>query len=312
MWFLLSGIYLGWALGANDAANVFGTGVTSGLVSYKMAVILTTIFVILGAVMEGTKCFDTVGYFTSLTLFTALLVTLSAAITVTLMTRLKLPVSTSQAILGAIVGIAIVGEGWRGLPMDKLTKVVLCWIFTPLGAAVISFLLFMGLGYLVNRIRGLAFFTHLMRIGILVTGCFSAYALGSNNVANTTGAFVGAGLITPIEGALIGSISIGVGALTYSRGVMISVGRRISLLDPFSALVVVLAGAITVYLYTQIGVPVSTSQAVVGAVAAIGLAKGIRTINKKMLFFILLGWISTPLLAASLSILMLLLFSGII
>lgn len=312
MWFLLSGIYLGWALGANDAANAFGTGVTSGLVSYKMAVILTAIFVILGAVMEGTKCFDTVGYFTSLTLFTALLVTLSAAITVTLMTRLKLPVSTSQAILGAIVGIAIVGKGWRGLPMDKLTKVVLCWIFTPLGAAVISFLLFMGLGYLVNRIRGLAVFTHLMRIGILVTGCFSAYALGSNNVANTTGAFVGAGLITPIEGALIGSISIGVGALTYSRGVMISVGRRISLLDPFSALVVVLAGAITVYLYTQIGVPVSTSQAVVGAVAAIGLAKGIRTINKKMLFFILLGWISTPLLAASLSILMLLLFSGII
>jgi len=306
MWFLLSGIYLGWALGANDAANVFGTGVTSGLVSYKMAVILTAIFVILGAVMEGTKCFDTVGYFTSLTLFTALLVTLSAAITVTLMTRLKLPVSTSQAILGAIVGIAIVGKGWRGLPMDKLTKVVLCWIFTPLGAAVISFLLFMGLGYLVNRIRGLAVFTHLMRIGILVTGCFSAYALGSNNVANTTGAFVGAGLITPIEGALIGSISIGVGALTYSRGVMISVGRRISLLDPFSALVVVLAGAITVYLYTQIGVPVSTSQAVVGAVAAIGLAKGIRTINKKMLFFILLGWISTPLLAASLSILLLL------
>ena len=312
MWFLLSGIYLGWALGANDAANAFGTGVTSGLVSYKLAVILTAIFVILGAVMEGTKCFDTVGYFTSLTLFTALLVTLSAAITVTLMTRLKLPVSTSQAILGAIVGIAIVGEGWRGLPMDKLTKVVLCWIFTPLGAAVISFLLFMGLGYLVNRIRGLAVFTRLMRIGILVTGCFSAYALGSNNVANTTGAFVGAGLITPIEGALIGSISIGVGALTYSRGVMISVGRRISLLDPFSALVVVLAGAITVYLYTQIGVPVSTSQAVVGAVAAIGLAKGIRTINKKMLFFILLGWISTPLLAASLSILMLLLFSGII
>lgn len=312
MWFLLSGIYLGWALGANDAANAFGTGVTSGLVSYKLAVVLTAIFVILGAVMEGTKCFDTVGYFTSLTLFTAFLVTLSAAITVTLMTRLKLPVSTSQAVLGAIVGIAIVGEGWRGLPMDKLTKVALCWIFTPLGAAVISFLLFMGLGYLVNRIRGLAVFTHLMRIGILVTGCFSAYALGSNNVANTTGAFVGAGLITPIEGALIGSISIGVGALTYSRGVMISVGRRISLLDPFSALVVVLAGAITVYLYTQIGVPVSTSQAVVGAVAAIGLAKGIRTINKKMLFFILLGWISTPLLAASLSILMLLLFSGII
>ncbi|MFQ5868238.1 MAG: inorganic phosphate transporter [bacterium] len=312
MWFLLSGIYLGWSLGANDAANVFGPGVTSGLVSYRLAVILTAIFVILGAVIEGTKCMGTVGYFTSLTLFTALLATLSAAATVTLMTYLKLPVSTSQAILGAIVGIAIMEEGWRGLPMDKLTKVVLAWIFTPLGALAISFLLFMGLGYLVNRIRGLAIFTDLMRIGILGIGCFGAYALGSNNVANTTGAFVGAGLISPIKGALIGSISIGVGAITYSREVMMSVGRRISPLDPFSALVVVLAAAITVYLYTQIGVPVSTSQAVVGAVAAVGLAKGIRTVNRKMLFFVLLGWISTPLVSASLSILLLLLSSGIV
>jgi len=312
MWFLLSGIYLGWSLGANDAANVFGTGVTSGLVSYRLAVILTAAFVILGALMEGTKCMGTVGYFTSLTLFTAFLATLSAAATVSLMTYLKLPVSTSQAILGAIMGVAIMGEGLRGLPMDKLTKIVLCWIFTPLGAAAISFLLFMGLGYWVNRIRGLAIFNHFMRIGILGIGCFAAYALGSNNVANTTGAFVGTDLITPLEGALIGSISIGVGAITYSRGVMISVGRRISPLDPFTALVVVLAGAITVYLYTQIGVPVSTSQAVVGAVAAIGLAKGIRAVNKKMLFFILLGWISTPLLAASLSILMLLPLSGTI
>ena len=302
MWFLLSGIYLGWSLGANDAANVFGTGVTSGLISYRLAVILTAIFVILGALMEGTKCMGTVGYFTNLTLFTALSATLSAAATVTLMTYLKLPVSTSQAILGAIMGIAVMEEGLKGLPTDKLTKVVLCWAITPLGAAGISFSLFVGLGYLVNRIRGLTILTDLMRIGILGIGCFGAYALGSNSVANTTGAFVGAGLITPVEGALIGSISIGVGAITYSRGVMISVGRRISVLDPFSALVAVLAGAITIYLYTQIGVPVSISQAVVGAVAAIGLAKGIRTVNKKMLFFVLLGWIFTPVLAASLAI----------
>ena len=89
MWFLLSGIYLGWSLGANDAANVFGTGVTSGLVNYRLAVILTAIFVILGALMEGSKCMGTVGYFTNLTLLAALLATLSAAATVTLMTYLK-------------------------------------------------------------------------------------------------------------------------------------------------------------------------------------------------------------------------------
>lgn len=312
MWFLLSGVYLGWSLGANDAANVFGTGVTSRLVSYRLAVTLTAIFVILGAVLEGTKCMGTVGYFTNLSLLTALLATLSAAATVTLMTYFKLPVSTSQAILGAIMGIAIMGGGLKSLPLDKVSKVVISWILTPLGALIISFLLYLGLGYLVNKIRRLAVFNYIMKIGILGIGCFGAYALGSNNVANTTGAFVGTGLLTPIDGALIGGISIAVGAVTYSKGVMISVGRRISPLGPFSALVVVLAEAITIYIYTQIGVPVSTSQAVVGAVAAIGLVKGIRTVNKKMLLFILLGWISTPLLAGGLSCLVLLLFPGII
>ena len=73
-----------------------------------------------------------------------------------------------------------------------------------LGAVAISFPLFIGLGYLVNRVRGLAIFTDPMRIGILGIGCFGAYALGSNNVANTTGAFVEAGLISPIKGALKG------------------------------------------------------------------------------------------------------------
>ena len=59
-----------------------------------------------------------------------------------------------------------------------------------------------------------------------------------------------------------------------------------------------MAEAITVHIYTQIGVPVSTSQAVVGAVAGIGLISRMRTINRTMLMFILIGWVLTPVVSA--------------
>jgi len=60
---------------------------------------------------------------------------------------------------------------------------------------------------------------------------------------------------------------------------------------------VVLAEAITVHIYAYIGVPVSTSQAVVGAVLGVGIVKGIETVKKRTLLNILVGWFFTPLVA---------------
>jgi len=89
-------------------------------------------------------------------------------------------------------------------------------------------------------------------------------------------------------------LSIALGVLTYSRGVMETVGTKLVRLDPFSALVVVLAEGLTVHFYTLLGVPVSTSQAVVGAVLGIGVLKGAATIKRKTLYGILVGWFLTP------------------
>jgi len=303
MLFLLAAVYLGWGLGANDTANVFGTGIASELISYRFATILTGIFVVLGAVIEGPKVMHTIGEFTNLTLSTAFIAVLAAAITVTLMTLLKLPVSTSQSIMGALVGIAIFLGGWAGIPEGKLAKIVLCWVFTPVGAMGISALLFVLLAPAVNRINSFITFTLVMKIGIVAVGCYGAYTLGANNVANVTGAFVGSGIIDPVGGALIGGIAIAFGALTYSRRVMVSVGKRIFPLGAFSAFVVVLSASLTLQLFTELKVPVSNSQAIVGAIAGIGLIKGTKAINKRMLFSIFAGWLATPLLAALLSFL---------
>ena len=137
-----------------------------------------------------------------------------------------------------------------------------------------------------------------MKLGLIDVGCYGAYALGANNVANVVGAFVGASLVSARTGVVLGGLSIVTGSVTFSKRVMTTVGSRITPLDPFSALVVIMAEAITVHIYTQIGVPVSTSQAVVGAVAGIGLLLRTRTINRTMLMFILIGWVLTPVVSA--------------
>jgi len=132
---------------------------------------------------------------------------------------------------------------------------------------------------------------------MIAAGSYGAYALGANNVANVTAVFVGAGHLSVFSAALIGGLSIGLGILTLSKRVMETVGKKLVRLDPFSALVVLLAQSITVHIYTFIGVPVSTSQAVIGAVLGIGIVKGISTVSGRTLVNILIAWLLTPAIA---------------
>ncbi|MBW1860340.1 MAG: inorganic phosphate transporter, partial [Deltaproteobacteria bacterium] len=103
------------------------------------------------------------------------------------------------------------------------------------------------------------------------------------------------------------------GVLTYSRKVMNTVGKKIIPLDEFSAFISTLSAAITLHLFTQVGVPVSTSQAVVGGVTGVGLVKGLRTVRKRTLIQVAAGWVFTPLLCGVIAYFMMkiyLIFSG--
>jgi len=308
MWKVISGIFLGWTLGSNDSANVFGTAVAAKIVRYRTAILVTSLFVVLGAVVEGEKCFATVGDLSRLTPESAFSAALAAGITMFMLTYLALPSSTSQAIIGAILGVGMLS----GIPdLSRLYKIVTCWVLTPIGAILISFILYQLIGFFIARYmvspqkRSLLIFW-----GLILAGCFGAYALGSNNVANVTGVYVGSGLLTPFEGVLIGSLSIASGVLTYSRKVMMTVGNEIAPLDEYAAFIAALAGAITVELFTQVGVPVSSSQAIVGGVAGVGLVKGARTVSRRTLIEIVIGWVSTPISAGIISYFLLKLFLG--
>lgn len=298
---LLSGLFLGWSLGANDAANLFGSAVYSRMLSFWRAAVLASLFVIIGALLEGRAGIETLQKLAPLDLELAVMTSISAAITVTFMTLLRLPVSTSQAVVGAIVGAGI-QQGQ--LLLNNLLKVVICWVGTPLGGAFFAMLLFPLLGMVYNRYNYSLFrMDQIIRISLIIAGCYCSYTLGANNVANVTAVYVGAGELSLLAATLIGGISIALGILTFSQGVMKTVGSGLVNLDPFSALIVLISEALTVQIFTWIGVPVSTSQAVIGAVLGIGLIKGMKTIKIKTLLSVFLGWFVCPLISCMLFLL---------
>lgn len=299
MWKVLSGVFLGWSLGANDSANIFGTGVATGIVRYRTAIWLTSLFVLIGAILEGPKCMKTLSELSQLIPTEAFCCTLAAAITMTALTVLAIPASASQAIIGTIIGAGILSGT---ADFSKLYKIVSCWVVTPVSGIVFGYLLYRILGYILDRtVTKITHRNKLYFIGIIVAGCYGAYSLGANNVANVTGVYVGSGMLTAEAASLIGGLSIAGGVLTYSKTIMMSVGKGIVPLDPFSALITVLAEALTLHIFTQIGVPVSSSQAIVGAVVGVGMVGNTRTVNIRMLAKIAGGWVMTPVSAGILT-----------
>ncbi|MGB5850627.1 MAG: inorganic phosphate transporter [Ignavibacteriaceae bacterium] len=329
IWFyLLSGLFLGWSLGANDTANIFGTAVGTRMIRFRTAAIVTAIFVVLGAVISGAGPTHTLGKLGEVNAIAgSFTVALAAAVTVAWMTKLKLPVSTSQAIVGAIIG----WNFFTGSPTDinTLVKIVTTWVLCPLLAAAFAFVIYKITMAVLSRSR-----VHLLkqdsynRVGLLLVGAFGAYSLGANNIANVMGVFVPANPFTDLSFStlftlsgtqqlfLLGAIAISIGVFTYSYRVMITVGNDLFKLTPVAALVVVLSESLVLFMFASKGletwlashglptiplVPVSSSQAVIGAIVGIVLTKKGRGINMNVLGKISSGWITTPVIAAVIS-----------
>jgi PiT family inorganic phosphate transporter len=328
IFFLSSGLFLGWSLGANDAANVFGTAVGSRMIRFTTAAVICSIFLVLGAVISGAGASHTLGKLGAIdTQAGAFIVALSAAFTVYAMTRLKLPVSTSQAIVGSIIGWNL----FSGVNTDLsvASKIALTWILCPLLAMVFAIVLFFIAKFTLKRSRLHQFrIDSHIRLGLIIAGAFGSYSLGANNIANVMGVFVPTVPFKTFNVLdlfqfnsvhqlfLLGGISIAVGVFTYSKRVMMTVGNGIFSLSPICALVVVLSSSLVLFLFASQNlhqwlvshhippiplVPVSSSQAVVGAILGIGIAKGLGSVNFGILGKISAGWVATPIISALIS-----------
>jgi PiT family inorganic phosphate transporter len=318
-------LFFGWSLGANDASNIWGTAVSTKMVRFRTAALIASVFVILGSTISGAGASGTLGKLGSVNEFAgAFMVVLSAGFTVFWMTRANLPVSTSQAIVGSIVG----WNFFAGMLTDYsvLGKIISSWVFSLILSGLFAALFFLIYKKWLTTLKISIFrIDDLTRIGLIVMGAFGSYALGANNIANVMGVFVP---ISPFKSLkfgfveftgtellfLLGSLSIAVGIFTYSRRMMATVGEKVIKLTPQTALVVILATAVAQFLFASQGlhdflvkyglpalplVPVSSSQLVVGAVVGIGLVgRNRRNINLRILGRIASGWIMTPVIAA--------------
>jgi len=294
---LLGGIYLGWCLGANSAANCFGTAVAARIVSFRKAVCLCALTVFLGAILQGQAGIQTLSSLANQSLTTIVITTVAAALTGTIMTCLAIPISSSQAIIGAIVGIGL--SCHHRIDWTVFQKIILCWLSTPLVAMICAILMYNLLRRFFARIP-MSMFTRdkILWSGLLLAGTYASYALGANCVAIATGVFSGQiANVTDFHLLVIGAIAIGLGVVTFSRRVMHAVGAGIMPLDAFTALVAVTALAMTVHLFAFIGVPISNSQALVGAIVGIGIFRRNHSISIGTLKRIIAGWLMTPLIS---------------
>jgi PiT family inorganic phosphate transporter len=363
---LFAGLFMGWSLGTNDAANAFGTAVATRVVKYRTAIIIIAVMVLLGSILQGAddidklssistnnevsadvqdmenvgvefekdadgkyvldkdgkyviKSQDNVDKAALKTLrnksaFKAAIIFICAALTVFIMSYLKFPVSANQAVTGAIIGWGLFHADYSNpevlsTNLGEIGKFASTWLLNPLGAAIISFVIvFIFKKFFEAKVESLKSYDKVIKIGYIVAGAYSAYTIGINSSASVTAFYydsfgVGANILTNASlTAILGGVAIAVGVLTYSKKVMMTVGGSIANISQIDGFLVILSSALAItVMKILLGIPVSTSQAVVGAVIGAGLVKGPKNVNFKVLGKIGIAWISSPTAAGLLS-----------
>ena len=287
---MLTALTLGMT-GANNASNSAGTVAGSKVTSYSYGILIFVAGVTAGALLEGGKLAGAIqgrtleGALSTKSLEIILGVTFSMILVATAM---KLPLPITQAVFGASIGSGL----YLGIPfnMPGITIVLVSWALTPFIAAVISLALSEFLHRrTINSVGG-----SVMVYGILtiLASFYTAYCFGTNTLGLI------AGVVKDDLGwyvaVITGVAATSVGGMVAGERVSRTVGERISSLGPPTAFASQVGGALTVHFFTQGGIPVSISQAIIGGVSGGGLAKGAKALNRETSVKLALLWSTTP------------------
>lgn len=308
---ITASIAVGWSIGANDAANSIGTAVGSKAIKLSQAIILVSLFGFLGAYLQGGFVSKTIGkgivamdrLDKHVAVALAICASFSACAWVAIATYWKMPISTSHSMVGAVAGGGLsIGSpvAWK-----VMGNIFLCWVLTPLGGAVMGFVIYWILKNTLHHFMPERLINRIMTILIVVSGCFLAFTWGANDVANVTGVCSGAGVLSPKMAVVVGGIAIVFGILTWGNKVIETIGTTMVSLLPIMAFSAQLASSLNVQLYTLMGIPVSTSHSMVGAVFGVGLVKGIKTLNVAIVKDIVICWVATPFVSGVICFLLL-------
>lgn len=324
LFFLSSGLFLGWTFGANNMSTVFGTAIGTRMLSFKTAALIASILIVMGAVFSGAGVSDTLQDLGKInTLPGAFMTALSAGVAMLLMTKLGIPVSSTQAIVGALVGWSLYAH--VNIEWDILADIVASWFFSPVLAIFVAFFLTLLLKtYLKVHPVPMLYRDAYTRLGLIVGGAFCAYTLGANNIANVMAPFVPVVPLKPLllfgfevsvaqQLFFIGGLAIVVGIYTYSQKVNTTVGKDILQMSPIEAFIVVITQGIVMLLFSSVElrefllrhglpafplVPVSSIGAVIGALIGVSITKNGQGLQIKALMRVMRAWIITPIISA--------------
>lgn len=365
---MAASFYVGWNVGANDAANCIGTTIGSGIISFRRAVLLMSVCGMAGAVFQGQYVTETIGkgivicdlqdYASAETRtelrnleariaarhdemsplpaelterrkllkkeiadqiahnkpadheenfpgerlpdLAILVALLSAGLFVTLATFSRIPVSTSQAIVGGVMGVGIGMVGFEPgyFQFDVLWRILECWVLCPIMTMILSFVLYFLIRLFLSTRRAVHRWNTTLAFLVLLSAGYVSYSLGMNGVGNAIGPLLSKYPDKAVHLTIFGGIALAVGAITFGRRVTNAVGKRITPLDLPGAVAAQISAASGVYLFSLLGIPVSTSHSIVGAVIGVGLVKGARAVSKRKVAEIAVGWVGSPLCAA--------------
>ena len=302
--------------GFHDAANSIATIVSTRVLSPGQAVIWAAFFNFVAAFGFGTAVAKTIGkgmIDIHAVTFGVIFGGLMGAIIWDLITwYFGLPTSSSHALIGGYAGAAVARSmSFSVIEPSGWSKTLIFIILAPMIGLVLG-LVITSITYWLFRRSSPARVDRVFRKAQLVSAAFYSLGHGTNDAQKTMGIIAGvlftAGYIKtfsiPIWVILIAHTAIGLGTLSGGWRIIHTMGSKITKLQPVGGFAAETAGAITLFLASSFGIPVSTTHTITGAIVGVGATRRLSAVRWGVAGRIVWAWILTIPMAASMGALM--------
>lgn len=287
-------------IGASGTAASMGAAYGGGAVrNRRIAVLLVALCAIAGALLGGSNVVKTIGEnlipSELISLQIAIIIILSACLTLFISNFMGIPLSTSEVTVGSVVGVGLV---FQSVHWSHLLIVVGAWLLLPF----LSFVSAFGLGRLIRPLdrymsgSPARWATRLLTIVLIFFGCYEAFSAGMNNVANAVGPLVGGGIVSEWEGLLLGAVFMALGAIWLGGRVLETNGKKITRMTIAQGSVVSFTGGTLVLIASFMGLPVPLTQATTMAIIGVGAEKtGWSLLRSPVISKIAKVWVVSPI-----------------
>jgi PiT family inorganic phosphate transporter len=298
--------------GFHDAANSIATVVSTRVLTPAVAVLWAAFFNFMAAYLLGTGVAATIGGgFVDVRLVTpwVVLAGLLGAILWDLLTWYwALPTSSSHALIGGYAGAAFAKAGFRGLVAGKWGITTGFIVLSPLIGMAVAYLLMVGVYWAFRRFTPAQMDHHFRRYQLVSAALFSC-SHGTNDAQKTMGiitaVLVAGGMQkdfhVPSWVIAASSLSIGLGTMSGGWRIVRTMGTRLTRLRPRSGFCAETGAAISILFATWLGLPVSSTHAIAGAIAGVGSIQRTRAVRWHLAGGIVMAWILTIPAAALVS-----------